>query len=61
MTTQSELTPESLTARIIAELQEYPEARALLLRALLTDEFLGVPARLVRVEESVDEIQGSVK
>ncbi len=68
MTTQPELTPESLTARIIAELQEYPEARILLLRALLTDEFLGVPARLTRVEESVvrieenvAELQGDVK
>ena len=53
MASPPELTPESLTARIIAELQEYPEARALLLRALLTDEFLAMPARLMRVEEDV--------
>ena len=53
MASPPEMTPESLTARIIAELQEYPEARALLLRALLTDEFLAMPARLMRVEEDV--------
>ena len=56
----TELTPESLTARIIAELQEYPEARALLLRALLTDEFLAMPARLMRVEEDVSVLKTDV-
>ena len=56
----TELTPESLTARIIAELQEYPEARALLLRVLLTDEFLAMPARLMRVEEDVSVLKTDV-
>lgn len=43
------LDPESLVARIIAELQANPHAQRLLLRALLTNEFLGVPARLDRI------------
>ena len=60
MASPAELTPESLTARIIAELQEHPEARALLLRALLTDEFLAMPARLMRVEEDVAVLKTDV-
>ena len=36
-----QLDPESLVARIIAELQPNPAAQRLLLRALLTNEFLG--------------------
>ncbi len=51
------LDPESLVARIIDELQENPEAQALLLRALLTNEFLGMPARLERVEADVAEMK----
>ena len=49
--------PETLVARIIDELQENPEAQALLLRALLTNEFLGMPARLERVEADVAEMK----
>ncbi len=49
--------PESLVARIIEELQENPEAQTLLLRALLTNEFLGMPARLERVEADVAEMK----
>ena len=49
--------PESLVARIIEELQANPEAQALLLRALLTNEFLGMPARLERVEADVAEMK----
>ncbi len=52
-----QLDPESLVARIIAELQENPEAQTLLLRALLTNEFLGMPARLERVEADVAEMK----
>ena len=37
-------------ARIIAELQTNPNAQTLLLRALLTNEFLGMPIRLERIE-----------
>ena len=60
MVAASDLTPESLTARIIAELQEHPEARVLLLRALLTDEFLAMPARMIRVEEEISELKTGV-
>ena len=58
MVAQAErLDPESLVSRIIEELQENPEAQALLLRALLTNEFLGMPARLERVEADVAEMK----
>ena len=43
--------PQSLVARIISELQASPEAQRLLLRALLTNEFLGMPARLDHIEK----------
>ena len=49
-TTSPQIDPESLVARIIAELQANPDAQTLLLRALLTNEFLGMPIRLERIE-----------
>ena len=52
--------PESLVARIIAELQANPAAQQLLLRAMLTNEFLGMPARLDAVQEDVGKLQGEV-
>ncbi|MDE0446880.1 MAG: hypothetical protein OXH96_09430 [Spirochaetaceae bacterium] len=51
------LDPKSLVARIIAELQANPEAQRLLLRALLTNEFLGMPARLDRIEKDIAELK----
>ena len=54
-TTFPHLDPQSLVARIIAELQANPDAQALLLRALLTGEFLGMPIRLERVEAMMTE------
>ena len=51
---------ESLVGRIIAELQANPRAQRLLLRALLTNEFLGVPARLDRIEKDVAELKTDV-
>ena len=54
------LDPESLVARIIAELQANPAAQQLLLRAMLTNEFLGMPARLDAVERDLAEITGRV-
>ena len=51
------LDPESLVARIIAELQANPEAQRMLLRALLTNEFLGMPARLDRIEKDIAELK----
>ena len=55
-----QLHPESLVARIIAELQTNPEAQRLLLRALLTNEFLGMPARLDRIETDIAELKADV-
>ena len=55
MTTFPRLDPNSLVARIVAELQANPEAQALLLRALLTNEFIGMPIRLERVEAMMAE------
>ncbi len=55
-----QLDPESLVARIIAELRANPDAQRLLLRALLTNEFLGMPARLDRIEKDVAEIKADV-
>lgn len=52
------LDTESLVARIIAELQANPGAQQLLLRAMLTNEFLGMPARLDAIERDVAEING---
>ena len=49
--------PQSLVARIITELQASPEAQRLLLRALLTNEFLGMPARLDHIEKDVAELK----
>ena len=54
------LDPESLVARIIAELQANPEAQRMLLRALLTNEFLGMPARLDRIESDIAELKADV-
>jgi len=54
------LDPESLVARIIADLQANPAAQQLLLRAMLTNEFLGMPARLNAIERDVAEIKNRV-
>ena len=54
------LDPESLVARMIAELQANPDAQRLLLRALLTNEFLGMPARLDHIEQDIAELKGDV-
>ena len=54
-TAQTQLDPKSYVARVIAELEANPEARTLLLRALLTDEFLDMPTRLERVEKTQAE------
>ena len=50
------LDPESLVGRIIADLQANPAAQQLLLRAMLTNEFLGMPARLDAIERDVTQI-----
>lgn len=54
------LDPESLVARIIEELRANPDAQKLLLRALLTNEFLGMPARLQHIEKDIAELKADV-
>ena len=49
--------PESLVNRIIAELEARPEAKPALLRALLTDEFLLLPAKVDRLMELVPTVE----
>ena len=57
----TQLDPQSVVARIISELQASPEAQRLLLRALLTNEFLGMPARLDHIEKDVAELKTDVR
>ena len=52
MTTQEGVPPDSLVARMIGELNANPEARTLLLRALLTDDLLLLPAKVDRLGTS---------
>ena len=47
-------------ARIIEELRANPDAQKLLLRALLTNEFLGMPARLQHIEKDIAELKADV-
>ena len=54
------LDPESLVARIVEELRANPAAQRLLLRTLLTNEFLGMPARLQNIERDIAELQQDV-
>ena len=60
-TAASSLDSESLVARIIAELRADPDAQTLLLRALLTNEWLGMPIRLERMEADVAELNTRTK
>ncbi len=55
-----QLAPKSLVARIIAELEANPVAQQMLLRAMLTNEFLGMPVRLRAIERDVAELKGDV-
>ena len=61
MAVAEQLDPTSLVARIIAELQANPDAQRLLLRALLTNEFLGMPARLDRIDKDIAELKADVR
>ena len=58
--TDQYLDPELLVSRIIAELRANPEAQRLLLRVLLTNEFLGMPARLQNIEKDIAELKADV-
>ena len=59
MTTEAtvQLDPQSLVARILVELEASPAAQQMLLRAMLTNEFLGMPARLDAIEKDVAEMK----
>ena len=59
MTTEAtiQLDPQSLVARILVELEANPAAQQMLLRAMLTNEFLGMPARLDAIEKDVAEMK----
>ena len=57
---QEHIDPESLVARIVEELRANPAAQRLLLRTLLTNEFLGMPARLQNIERDVAELKQDV-
>ena len=52
--------PESLVGRIVEELRANPAAQRLLLRTLLTNEFLGMPARLKNIERDIAELKRDV-
>lgn len=57
MATEPQVDPESLVARMMAELQANPAARELLLRSALTQEFLGLPAHMEAVEHRLERAE----
>ena len=61
MATTQSTGDESLVARIIQELEDQPQARTLLLQTLLTEEFLLLPSRMDRVEESISSLTVEVR
>ncbi len=60
MTSNPEMDPNSIVARIISELENQPGVRPLLLRTLLTDEFLAMPARLMRMDDDISVLINDV-
>ena len=59
-TTPIQTDSETLVNRIIAELRADPAVQDMLLKALLTGEFLGIPVRLEGIEETLRSIQASI-
>ena len=57
MTTTQDIDPASLVARIIRELEANPSAKTLLLRTLLVEEFLLLPAKVDQLQEDVSDIK----
>lgn len=53
MTTATLASPDSVVARIVAELQHNPDAKPLLLRTLLSDDLLELPPRVNRIDEQL--------
>ena len=60
MTSNPDIDPNSIVARIISELENQPAVRPLLLRTLLTDEFLAMPARLIRMDDDISVLKTDV-
>ena len=60
MTANPEIDPNSIVARLISELENQPGVRPLLLRALLTDEFLAMPARLMRMADDISVLKNDL-
>ena len=60
MTSNPDIDPNSIVARIISELENQPGVRPLLLRTLLTDEFLAMPARLMRMDDDISVLKNDV-
>jgi len=56
----SRLDPESLVARIIGELNANKAARILLLRALLTEEFLLLPDKVEKLQGNMTEVKQDI-
>ena len=54
------LDPESLVARMMGELNANKAARALLLRTLLTEEFLLLPDKVEKLQEDMTEVKQDV-
>lgn len=61
MATEPQIDPESTVARMMAELQANPAARELLLRSMLTQEFLGLPARMEAVENRLERAENRLE
>ena len=61
MATTQSTSDESLAARIVQELEDQPQARMLLLQTLLTEEFLLLPSRMDRLEETVGSLTVEVR
>ncbi len=55
-----QLDPESLVARMMGELNANKAARALLLRTLLTEEFLLLPDKVEKLQEDMTEVKQDV-
>ena len=60
-TTPTPIDPESLVARMMEELRANPAAQRLLMQALLTREFQGMPLRLEHIEAQLDDLLGRVE
>jgi len=57
---QERIDAEWRVARIVEELRANPAEKRVLLRTLLTNEFLGMPARLQNIERDVAELKRDV-